>query len=388
MAHLASLLFAIVAIAFMALAAVMNWRFGLTLGRSGFDQMLFAAVGVGVDIAKMLLPFVLYWAVKNRRVLVALLAAIALAAVVSYSLAGLAGYVDLARAAVTGTVTSKKGNASDLRAELQRKQSQLAGLGIGEPQSVIERRLAILQQDARWSSSRQCTNATVHSSRNFCADYRKVEAELAAARAAKQLTSEIAHLRGRLGDLAAVEAVEGNDPRVDVMARLWGWNKLATQTWLGLLLVGIIEFMSTFGIFIAFNHGEIGGALKGWQKSRKRKSIRNPAAPQDPIGKPPPIEAPNDGPIDEEPELPAIDDEREIGDVVMFALATMQPEQGSEVDIAALHPAYVTWCSSNDLRPLDAEDFVETFTVICDAVELPRREQNGRTICMDMRLAA
>lgn len=377
--YLASIVFALVSIAFIVLAAIMNWKFGESLGRSPFDQTLFAAVGLGVDIAKMLLPFLVYWAIKNRRLVVALLAGICLVAVITYSVAGLAGYVDLARAAVTGNVTTKKDAAVDLRTTLRRKQAQLAELTVQEPPSVIESRLARLRQDTRWQASKDCALPYSRSMRRYCQGYADLVSDLTASQSAEQLASEIASLRRQLATLSTIENVNGPDPRVEIAVRLWGWERLLVQTGLGLLLVGIVEFMSTFGIFIAFNHGELGAVVTRWKAGRQIKQEARTGENQACLAE--------DSDFSPEQEAGS-DRECTWNSLAGFAVGAMLPQQGSEIAVAELYPHYADWCGRNGFSMLELDDFIEAFEIICEAVEMPLRRNGTSTYCRDVKLAA
>ena len=119
----------LISIGFMVAAGVMNWRYGLGLGRSEQDQTLFAAIAAGTDIMKVLFPFFFWWSLKNRRWISFALSGILIPALMSHSIAGIAGFVDLNRAQTTGSVLGKQEMITDLREKLARKSQQLAAIG-------------------------------------------------------------------------------------------------------------------------------------------------------------------------------------------------------------------------------------------------------------------
>lgn len=256
MRTLASVAGALVAIGFAIAAAIMNWRYGLSLGRSSEDQLLFAAIAVGVDAMKMLTPFFLWWSIKSRRALPALLSAIVLLVSVSYSIVGIAGFADLNRTTTTGDLRAKHDTTAELQASLARKQAQLAALGLIEPPAVVEGKLLGLRQNARWTSSRACTDATVAASRKFCAAYAAVQADLEKGIAAGKLEAELAELRKQLNSHSSIATLDSADPRAGIVSRLMGWELLSVQTGTSILFVGIVEFCATFGVFISMSHGE------------------------------------------------------------------------------------------------------------------------------------
>src|SRR5690606_33836460 len=112
-----------------------------------------------------------------------------------------------------------------------------------------------LRQDVRWRTSRECVEATASASRDFCRSYRNLEADKERSIAFAEAEREISELRQQIGALATVTAIDRGDPRAGLLSRLMGLEILPVQTGLSLLFVGIIEFMSTFGMFIALNHG-------------------------------------------------------------------------------------------------------------------------------------
>ena len=130
----------LISIGFMAAAGVMNWRYGLGLGRSEEDQMLFAAVAAGIDIMKVLLPFFFWWSLKNRRWISFALSGILIPALMSYSIAGIAGFVDLNRAQTTGSVLGKQETITDLRERLVRKNQQLTAIGLVDSPTVVRKK--------------------------------------------------------------------------------------------------------------------------------------------------------------------------------------------------------------------------------------------------------
>jgi hypothetical protein len=95
----------VISVGFMIAAGVMNWRYGLGLGRSDPDRLLFAAVAAGVDSMKVLLPFILWWSAKNRRWIMCGLGAVLLIGLICYSVVGIAGFLDLNRAETSGAVS-------------------------------------------------------------------------------------------------------------------------------------------------------------------------------------------------------------------------------------------------------------------------------------------
>lgn len=358
MRTLVSILGVLVAVAFIMIAALMNWRYGTSLGRSADDQLLFAAAGLAVDVAKILMPFFCWWAFENRRWIAGSLASIALIGCVGYSVAGIAGFVDLARATTTGTLVAKRDRAEALRGELQRKQSSMNALGVVEPMAVIERKLETARQDVRWRTSRECTDATVPASRDYCKEYRGLETQKESSVAAGILERDMAELRRALDQLAGVTQIDRGDPRAGFLSRLTGLEILWVQTSLSLLFVAIVEFMSTFGIFIALNHGAVASALRREPPGsvHVKQHTKSASQPLTLVIERDPIMIENA--IRAEPAT-------SLEHIAKFAVNCMQPREGARVLVASLYPTYCRWCASLSMEPAVRETFMSSFVELC-----------------------
>jgi len=373
----ASTLGVIVTVGFALAAAVMNWRYGISLGRSMEDRLLFGAIAIGVDVTKMLMPAFLWWAIRNRRWLPAGLSAVVLIGSVTYSIIGIAGFVDANRITTAGAVRARRDTATELQRNLERKQTQLSGLGDFEPPTVVERKLFGMKQNARWASSAGCTSATAEASRVFCMGYAALQAEFEKGNSASKLETEIADLRAKLNELAGVANIEEGDPRASFVSRLMGWELSSVQTGLSVLFVTVIEMTATFGIFIALNHGELGRMLPTQMRQAQSASqgidigriLR--AGPGTALGK-----------------RGASNASRQGGDVGAFVVACMRPQPGGEVAVSALYTRYSAWCQQHRHRPVSRSSFVELFEQLCAEAGFPTAMVGGEVIAKNLLLAA
>ena len=377
----------LISVGFMVAAGVMNWRYGLGLGRSEQDQMLFAGIAAGIDIMKVLLPFFFWWSLKNRRWISFALSGILIPALMSYSIAGIAGFVDLNRAQTTGSVLGKQETITDLREKLTRKSQQLAAIGLFEPPTVVEEKILAGRQNRYWSTSEQCNNATTKDSRAFCADYHALEAQKAKGLEAATLERELVQLRDAITALAGVSEIDRGDPRAGFVARTTGWELLKVQTWLSLLQVGIIEVMSTFGIFLSLNHGALRktAARADAYQPRWNRPTGETAARMEVVGsesrslasasKPLVLAAP-------ESNLQSL-----IGHVVKFAVECLRPTPGSRVALAELYPHYRAWCEKNGSRQAGASEFESMFLAMCESTGFLIRREEDAVYCLELGLA-
>src|SRR5262245_30293356 len=107
-------------------------------------------------------------------------ASLAFAICVAVTLAGGIGTI----AAGTDKLLTTRKNVSatykDRRTELESLREKRRALPAHRPVGTIESEMTAARVDRRWSSSSSSTDATMTASRTFCADYARLQGELAA----------------------------------------------------------------------------------------------------------------------------------------------------------------------------------------------------------------
>ena len=86
----------------LAVSAAMNWRFGLSLGRTELDGQIYGAASAAADCLKALVPFFFFAAVKNRMWSQAAASSLVWVVVTAYSLTSALGHAALNRADMSG----------------------------------------------------------------------------------------------------------------------------------------------------------------------------------------------------------------------------------------------------------------------------------------------
>lgn len=336
MAWVASVLGVIVSIGFLLAAAIMNWRYGLGLGRSPSDQVLFALIAAGVDVMKVLLPFFLLWSFKNGRWLVSVLCSIWLAATMSYSIAGVAGFLDLNRSVVASKAEEHRVDAADVAEQIAHRRQQLSRIGVTEPVSVTRHKLEALRQDPRWRATRECTLPRTEEVRAFCNGARAASLEHAKSEEAHLLRAEIEALLTRAIEQRRTAPGRDGDHRSAAVSHVTGWGREAIEIGLVVLLLVIIEGISTFGIFLSMNHGEL------W-RSQPTGALSGSAA-----------------------DVAPTDAEQLTNDVGQFMTDCLRPADGQAIGFATMYILYVDWCSRLGRGAAGQPDFEHAISVLCE----------------------
>ena len=124
----------------------------------------------------------------------ALLASLGFSICLAVTLAGGIGTI----AAGSDKSLARRENASatyaDRRKELESLRVKRADLPTSRPAGTIEGDMTAARVDRRWSTSNSCTDATASASRTFCAEYARLQGELATAKEAVVLDEKIREL--------------------------------------------------------------------------------------------------------------------------------------------------------------------------------------------------
>lgn len=316
----------IVAIAFIALSALMNWSYGVSRGTGELDRWLLGAVSVSADLYKAIGLFFVGWAIKHRRLWVWCLGVLAWLLAVVYGFSSAFGYASLARADATRRGDDRGSLYRSLKAELTRKEQRRADIGAVGASRVADARLVEAKAQALWRETRECRaiRSTAHT--DFCASVRRSQQERTLSEEAEALDREIAGLRERLARVSEMNVT--GDPQSDLLGQLTGIDLRKIATGLVVLLVVLVELMSGAGLYIALGHGE----PLVWRRA--------PEASKGLV----------------------------VGDVARFALVATREEPGTETDVDVLFAAYASWCRMTGQAALARTIFAERWQALATEV--------------------
>src|SRR5262245_55909169 len=126
--HLLGVLGVIAASVLLAVSAMMNYRFGFTLGKTPSDGHIYGLASAAADCFKALVPFFFFAAWRNRMWSQPLAAAALWFVVTGYSMTSALGHAALNRLDTAGQRTLASNSYKDLRADKKRYEEQLSWL--------------------------------------------------------------------------------------------------------------------------------------------------------------------------------------------------------------------------------------------------------------------
>jgi hypothetical protein len=364
---------------------MMNYKFGSSLGKTETDAHIYGVASAAADCFKALAPFFFFAALRNRIWSQAVAAALVWVVVTGYAFTSALGHAALNRFDTSGQRVAASSSYKDLRADLKRAEDQLKWIPPTRPPGTIEAELNVLKAQRAWMTSKECTDATIRSSREFCQQYFKLSADLASGQEAEKLRVKIATLSAQTAKATGAAVLGMADPQANVIARLTGLDLETVQTSLMLFVALLIEIGSGFGMYVAFAYWRPNQSLHGesWptrktEQPRQSEGSQAPLQEVQPAAKPDPIwtseptsssesgDAAASGP-------PAI---RPLGDndnktaqkwimpendVELFYKQGMIDAPGETVLSQDTYDAYKLWADRNKRRKLHHAKFSEEF---------------------------
>jgi len=245
----------VAALIFIAASGAMNYVFMSSQGKTVLEGQILGAVSVAVDIMKALLPFFIVYAWIARKVLFVTIGSCVFVLFLSFSLLSALGFAAGNRGATAGGREALTARYELVKTEAVELDSRISSLGTIQDARVAEAALSKLRQHYRWTSSKQCTDATARKSRNFCDGYFAKKKELAVAVSAARLLQRRSELRQELIRLKAKGAGQAADPQASLLARLIpGTDVGFMQRVLIILIAVMVELGAAFGLYLATGH--------------------------------------------------------------------------------------------------------------------------------------
>ncbi len=242
------------ALAFIAASAWMNWVFMTSLGKSEFEQNILGAVSVAVSAFIALLPTLLVWAFRERRILYIILGLPVFVAFAAFSLSSAVGFAAKNRGSVSEDRALASVKLAGVKHDIAEAETKLKAFGTFRLSAVIEESLRGLEQDRRWQSSKSCQEATTDASRSFCKGYFDLKAEAAQASEAARLERRMAGLKSESRQLEEQGAGREADNQAAVLARLLGLPAEKVERGMMLFLAVLVEIGAALGLYFATGH--------------------------------------------------------------------------------------------------------------------------------------
>jgi hypothetical protein len=342
----------------MAVSVLLAVRFAYASADTTIDAWIRAGAAGVAAVVGCHGPAWILRSVRLREWSVALFAALGFVICLAVTLAGGIGTI---AAGSDKTLAMRKNVSStyaDRRKELERLRENRAALPTRRPAGTIESDMTAARVDRRWMTSSSCTDATATASRTFCADYARLQGELAAAREAFVLDEKIGELTGKLEMAPAMRAA---NPQAEVIARLVHVSAEDAEAWYALLFVLAVEAAAMSVLLIAESityHRPI-GHVESVMLEREKRFV----------------------PVVQRsvPEIVV-----ESGRVIDWLRDRAIPANGTTVtNLEVLHADYEVWCMQKELSANSADAFRDEFDNVRDSRARWQYQKAGQPILRD-----
>ena len=403
--HILGVLGVIAAGVLLVVSAAMNYRFGYSLGKTPADGQIYGAASAAADCFKALVPFFFFAAWRNRMWSQAFAAAIVWVVVTGYSMTSALGHAALNRLDITGQRTVASLNYKDMRADTKRAQDQLAWIPAHRPPETVAAELNVHKAQRQWLLTRDCTEVTGKTAREYCQQFHKLSAELASGREAVKLEARIHEIGAKLAVAGTATVMAETDPQASVIARVTGLQMEQVQTALALFVALLIEIGSGFGMYVAFAYwrtqAPTPAAREPVAAAAPAAVMRAPAEPAMPALAPPnaaharvldidEAEAAPPEPAEAQP-LPPVrlgaNDNRTPAkrllpdsDVQRFYREQVVASDGASITLNDLYNTYCAWSEEQEKEPLAMPTFSREFK----ALGVRKEKMGGRVRYFDI----
>ena len=353
----------------LAVSAAMNWRFGLSLGRTELDGQIYGAASAAADCLKALVPFFFFAAIKNRMWSQAAASAIVWTVVTAYSLTSALGHAALNRMDMSGQRVHEAQSSKDLHSDLERVKGQLGWIPQHRPAASVQSEMDGLKTKREWTWSNGCLDVKSKGDRDFCQKLHALSSELASAQQAATLETRISEISGKLAQAKGTTHGTEADPQAAVLAKVAGvfvpgvtveHVQMAMTIFIALLL----EVGSGLGMYIAFSQWRL-------------YDVKAPAAPmmanlatvvaaEPAAALPAVVPAPRARvSANDNKSLPQSQSQPKLvapeNDVQLFYKERIETQDGSSLTATALYEDYCEWCEEHKKEPLALPTFGREF---------------------------
>ena len=341
----------------LVVSAAMNYRFGFSLGKTAWDGQIYGLASAAADCFKALIPFFFFAALRNRMWSQAIAAALVWTVVVAYSMTSALGHAALNRLDSTGQRASEAAAYKDLRADSKRAQEQLAWIPAHRPGETVAAEVNVLKAQRQWTLTKECTQITGKTGRDFCQQFHKLNAELASAQQSEKLETRIADIGSKLGKAGGGTVMAEADPQASVLAKITGLDISTVQTALTIFVALLIEVGSGFGMYVAFAYWRLHDRkAEPVAPATAHAAAGHPAVWADEVAAPsseaePAVQSPpspriaNDNRVPARPPVPESDIQRYYRERVVAAA------EHSSLTSSELYEDYCRWCEEKERVP-------------------------------------
>ena len=253
-------------------SAFMNYEFVSHRVGTPLYGMMLGSVMIALDIIKSFCPIIIMRSLNNKKYISVFVTTAIFIPLVLFSILTAFGF------AASNINVASTGKASiteqytDIKDDIDRIMLKLKAQPQARTVEAVQQDIRASEQHKRYSSSRQCSDATARKSKDFCTHYFGLKSELAVAHERARLEHSLQALKLKKTRLLTKGAKLDSDPQAGFIARLTGLRIKDVQSGIAAFLSLILEAVAALGFYIATAHGDFvksAKAVPGKQRHRQ-----------------------------------------------------------------------------------------------------------------------
>lgn len=237
----------------IAVSVTMNFRFGLSLGTTEWDALVYGMASAGADGFKVILPFAVAYAWRSSRYLATLVGSALWAIFTIYSMTSSLGHSASNRAEMAGEKRHGMSVYRDVQHAIGVKQREREQLPAFRPATAVDAEISAKELDWRWKRSNKCSTTASADIRRFCEAMAALRAERVTALRAEVLDRELAALGHKLEQTGGQGAAGVADAQISFIAALLGVTEDNVRLAMTLMVSLMVELGSGLGLFVIFD---------------------------------------------------------------------------------------------------------------------------------------
>lgn len=342
---------------FVLVSMAANLKFGLSLSATPFDRIIYGALSLAADLMKVALPLVVLILWRDGHRILALIAVLFCAGVISYSLAAAVGFAASSRGE---TVTANKlvvDNRKAWEARIERTAQQLDQLSVPRPAGVIQSEIDAL---LRKPGADGCKIINGPVTNEVCPKVDTLRTELAAAQRATELEAVLVVDREKLQAVPVAASVA--DPQSATLSRITAFGETKIRDIIAILIAALVEIGSALGLTFVVLAGRSVPAAPALQIAETAEDARSePAADRRPARHQ----------VVNLPETPA-------DTITRWAFSRLNVLSTGRIQAEVAYLDFVAWCEADGIKACSQQMFGRRFAEVISGTGGRKFKINGR----------
>lgn len=239
----------------LAGSSYFNAIFAYRLGRTPVDGVVFAIIGVAIEVFLILMPFFFFSAIRAREWFSGIITLVIWVGLIGVSANAAVGHISGSRLdAMSGKIAAAT-SYQDTRAELKRLNERLNWLPKPtEAEGSLRAKIKAHQSQLIWQQTQECANQWNTTAKQFCAKFTELTSALNNVIEYDKTVTRIAELQAKsdaaAGNHVAVLA-EGVDAQATLYAKFFGADAATVSGIISTIFAGVVLMVASLGFYIS-----------------------------------------------------------------------------------------------------------------------------------------